>query len=119
MGVSRARKLTGFLALAAIVSLVAVLGAAGATGSPAAKNRKAATTTVTLSGWASSPEETAALRATIASFQRAFRNIRVVYAPISGDYDAAMLARFASRRTPDVFYVDSLDLDDYRPRSSR
>jgi multiple sugar transport system substrate-binding protein len=114
MKVSRARKLTGFLALAAIVSLVAVLGAAGAT-APAAKNSKAATTTVTLSGWASSPEETAALRATLTSFQRVFRNIRVTYAPISGDYDAAMLARFASRRTPDVFYVDSLDLDDYRP----
>jgi multiple sugar transport system substrate-binding protein len=114
MRLSRARKLTGFLAFAAVVSLVAVLGAAGATG-PDAKSSKSGVTTVTLSGWASSPEETSALRATIAAFQRANRNIRVTYAPISGDYDAAMLARFASRRPPDVFYVDSLDLDDYRP----
>jgi multiple sugar transport system substrate-binding protein len=114
MRVSRARKLTGFLGFAAIVSLVAVLGAAGATG-PAAKSGQAGTTTITLSGWASSPEETAALRQTLQAFQRVNRRIRVTYAPISGDYDAAMLARFASRRTPDVFYVDSLDVDDYRP----
>jgi multiple sugar transport system substrate-binding protein len=114
MRVSRARKLTGFLGVAATLSLIVVLGAAGAT-DPAVKSGKAGVTTVTLSGWASSPEETAALRRTIQAFQRANRNIRVQYAPISGDYDAAMLARFASRRPPDVFYVDSLDLDDYRP----
>ena len=72
-------------------------------------------TTVTLSGWASSPEETAALNRTIASFERLNRDIDVQYSPISGDYDSAMLARFAAKRPPDVFYVDSLDVPDYRP----
>jgi multiple sugar transport system substrate-binding protein len=114
MRVSRARKLAGFVALAGTLSLVVALGAAGAT-EPAAKSGQERVTTVSLSGWASSPEETAALRRTIQAFERANRSIRVQYAPISGDYDAAMLARFAARRAPDVFYVDSLDLDDYRP----
>jgi multiple sugar transport system substrate-binding protein len=72
-------------------------------------------TTVTLAGWASSPEETAALNRTIASFERLNSDIDVEYTPISGDYDAAMLARFAAKRPPDVFYVDSLDVFDYLP----
>ena len=66
-------------------------------------------------GWASSPEETAALNRTIAQFERLNRDIKVEYTPISGDYDAAMLARFAAKRPPDVFYVDSLDVFDYLP----
>src|SRR5215218_3986167 len=107
---SRTRKFGVFLAVAGMLSLLAALGASARTNGPEATKAPVATTTVTLSGWASSPEETSALRATIAAFQRANRNIRVQYAPISGDYDAAMLARFASRRPPDVFYVDSLDL---------
>ena len=37
------------------------------------------------------------------------------YSPISGDYDAAMLSRFAAKRPPDVFYVESLDFFDYLP----
>jgi multiple sugar transport system substrate-binding protein len=108
------RRLSGFVGLGALLGLLTAFGASGAT-APNATAGPARVTTVTLSGWASSPEETAALRATIRAFERANRNIRVQYAPISGDYDAAMLARFASRRPPDVFYVDSLDLDDYRP----
>src|ERR671937_2642194 len=64
-------------------------------------------TTVTLSGWASSPAETAALKTTIRGFERANKNYKVNYAPINGDYPAAMLAKFAARKPPDVFYVDS------------
>ena len=115
MRAERARKLTGFLAIAIALSLVAALSASARTNEPTAGTKGSGVTTVSLSGWASSPEETAALRATINVFQRQNRGIRVQYAPISGDYDAAMLARFASRRPPDVFYVDSLDVPDYRP----
>jgi multiple sugar transport system substrate-binding protein len=111
---SRARKLGLALATVAMVSLVVALSAA-ARPEPDATGATAATTTVTLSGWASSPAETAALRSVIAAFQRQNRNVRVNYAPISGDYDAAMLARFAARRPPDVFYVESLDFLDYLP----
>ncbi len=96
------------LLLLLVATLVPAAGLAGSAG-------PSQTTTVTLAGWASSPEETAALGRTIAQFERLNRNIDVDYTPISGDYDAAMLARFAAKRPPDVFYVDSLDLFDYQP----
>lgn len=101
-------------AILALLLLAAAVAAAGQAreGKSAASRAK---TTVTLAGWASSPEETAALRRTIASFERFNRDVKVSYTPISGDYDAAMLARFAARRPPDVFYVDSLDVPDYLP----
>lgn len=114
----RARRLRTGLAGMLAVSLAVGVGAAGAsakTFSDAAPAVAERTTTVTLTGWASSPAETAALRAVIAAFERRNRDIKVQYAPISGDYDAAMLSRFAARRPPDVFYVESLDFFDYLP----
>src|SRR5215213_1351675 len=100
----------------ALVVLAAAVAAAGQARDQRGTTQHAANaTTVTLAGWASSPEETSALRKTIASFQRFNKDIKVSYTPISGDYDAAMLARFAARRPPDVFYVDSLDVPDYLP----
>ena len=103
---------SGVGALALLLLLVAAfIPAAGQAGVDEGTQE----TTVTLAGWASSPEETSALNRTIASFERLNRNIDVEYTPISGDYDAAMLARFAARRPPDVFYVDSLDVPDYLP----
>ena len=103
------------LLTAASVSLVVALSAAARPAGPEGTSAATGTTTVTLSGWSSSPAETAALRAVINAFQRQNRGVRVNYAPISGDYDAAMLARFAARRPPDVFYVESLDFLDYLP----
>lgn len=96
-------------------ALAVLLLAFGAVAGQARTGDSAQSTTVTLAGWASSPEETAALNRTIASFERLNRSIDVEYTPISGDYDAAMLARFAARRPPDVLYVDSLDVPDYLP----
>jgi len=87
--------------------LTALLLAAIATTGSQAKPQKAAVTTVTLTGWASSPAETDALKATIAGFERTHKSINVDYAPINGDYPAAMLAKFSARKPPDVFYVDS------------
>ncbi len=94
---------------------VLLLVAFGAVAAQARVGESTQATTVTLAGWASSPEETAALGRTIASFERLNRSIDVEYTPISGDYDAFMLSRFAARRPPDVFYVDSLDIPDYLP----
>ncbi|MCE3287190.1 MAG: extracellular solute-binding protein family 1, partial [Gaiellaceae bacterium] len=106
------RRTSSIAALGLLLVLVAAfVPAAGLAGSAGSSQ----TTTVSLAGWASSPEETAALNRTIAQFERLNRNIDVDYTPISGDYDAAMLARFAAKRPPDVFYVDSLDLFDYQP----
>jgi len=39
--------------------------------------------------------------------------IKVNYAPINGDYPTAMLAKFAARTPPDVFYVDSNVIPDW------
>ncbi len=68
---------------------------------------------MTLSGWASSPTETRLLREVIRGFERTFPRIDVNYAPISGDYPAAMLAKFAARTPADVFYVDSNVVPDW------
>jgi len=94
------------LAVAAVLGVFAI-GGASAMVDRAAAPKKVTKTTVTLSGWASSPAETAALRTTIRGFERSHPNYKVNYAPINGDYPAAMLAKFAARKPPDVFYVDS------------
>jgi multiple sugar transport system substrate-binding protein len=91
---------TGLLVLAAT-------GASTTQGQTAAPAAAQASTTITLSGWASSPTETKLLREVIRGFEKTFPSIKVDYAPISGDYPAAMLAKFAARTPPDVFYVDS------------
>jgi multiple sugar transport system substrate-binding protein len=111
---SRNLTLSGALVVLLVLT-AAVAGAGEARVEKAGKVQAATATSVTLAGWASSPEETAALRRTITAFERANRDLDVKYTPISGDYDAAMLARFAAKRPPDVFYVDSLDVPDYLP----
>jgi multiple sugar transport system substrate-binding protein len=94
------------LALAVLAGTVLTAGAQ-ARHAGVDKAAKPAVTTVTLTGWASSAAETAALRTTIRGFERSHKNYKVNYAPINGDYPAAMLAKFSARRPPDVFYVDS------------
>ena len=100
-----------FVAVPGLVALIAAICVAGSQATvlrskPAAAGKVAAKS-VTLTGWASSAAETAALKATIAAFERSHKNIKVNYAPINGDYPTAMLAKFAARKPPDVFYVDS------------
>jgi multiple sugar transport system substrate-binding protein len=92
-------------ALAATVFTAVSLG--GASGTSGAAGPQAASGEVTLAGWASSPVETSLLKQVIRGFQKTFPQVKVNYAPISGDYPAAMLAKFAARTPPDVFYVDS------------
>jgi multiple sugar transport system substrate-binding protein len=66
----------------------------------------AKTTTVTLSGWASSPAETALYLQLINNFMVANPGIIVNYQPITGDYAQTMLTNFAAGTVPDIFYVD-------------
>jgi len=94
------------LVLAALLSTVLIAGAHARVAGPE-KASSVKKTTVTLTGWASSAAETAALKTTIRGFERSHPKYTVNYAPINGDYPAAMLAKFAARRPPDVFYVDS------------
>ncbi|MFL5967160.1 MAG: ABC transporter substrate-binding protein [Gaiellaceae bacterium] len=102
---------TQMLGVLAVVVFSAVVVAAGAQARvnaiPGSVIKKTAVTKVTLTGWASSPAETAALKTTIRGFERSHPGYKVNYAPINGDYPAAMLAKFAARKPPDVFYVDS------------
>jgi multiple sugar transport system substrate-binding protein len=73
----------------------------GVTHSVAAK-----TTTITLAHWSSSPVELKGVRATIAAFEK--RNPSIKVKEINLDpYPEGMLARFAARKPPDIFYVDS------------
>jgi multiple sugar transport system substrate-binding protein len=112
----RSRRVAFATALGALIALAAVgAGSVQARVDKSSRPQTVQKTAVTLAGWASSPEETRALNRTVASFERFNKDIDVKYTPISGDYDAAMLARFAAKRPPDVFYVDSLDVPDYRP----
>ena len=110
----RARRFTG---LAALVGVVLFAGAAAgpsqarpdATASPQAAK---AVKTITLATFTSSAVETAALRRTLSAFQARNRNIRVQHVVLD-PYVESMLARFAARRPPDLFVVDSSVFPDW------
>ena len=65
-----------------------------------------ATTTITLAHWASSTVETQLLRQVLAAFQKRNPTIKVNELALD-PYPTQMLAQFAARKPPDVFYVDS------------
>jgi multiple sugar transport system substrate-binding protein len=69
-------------------------------------NVPAQKTVVRLSGWVSSPAETALLEQLLLDFSVADPDIVVKYEPITGDYRQAMLTSLSSGTEPDVFYVD-------------
>ena len=103
------RTVRGRLTTVAALAVVLVLSASVA----ATASSSAVSGTVTLSGWASNPVETKLLREVLRGFEKTFPQVQVEYAPVSGDYPAAMLARFAARTPPDVFYVDSNVIPDW------
>lgn len=61
---------------------------------------------VRLSGWASSPAETALLESLLYKFSVANPDIIVKYEPITGDYWASLKTMVASGTEPDVYYMD-------------
>lgn len=61
---------------------------------------------VRLSGWASSPEETALLQSILLDFTIDNPDIVVKYEPITGDFWATMKTNVASGTEPDVYYMD-------------
>ena len=95
------RKVVIALAAGAVFAAVAVTAAA------AKPHATGPSGNVTLAGWASSGTEFDFLTKVVANFEKKYPKINVTYQPINGDYPTAMLARFASRTPPDVFYVDS------------
>ncbi|MFO7584703.1 MAG: ABC transporter substrate-binding protein [Anaerolineales bacterium] len=61
---------------------------------------------VRLSGWVSSPSETALLQSLLYEFSVQNPDILVKYEPITGDYKQALLTSIAGGVEPDIFYVD-------------
>ncbi|MFH2203362.1 MAG: extracellular solute-binding protein [Elusimicrobiota bacterium] len=68
-------------------------------------------TVLRLSGWSSSPEEAKLIETQIAEFESLHPGLRVKFEPIVGDYMQKLQVLFASRTEPDVFYLDSKDID--------
>ena len=96
--------LPGVVLALVVMACVAAAASEGKTGTGAGTQ---ATGEVTLAGWASSPTETKLLKQVIRGFEKTFPSVKVNYTPISGDFTAAMLAKFSARTPPDVLYVDS------------
>jgi multiple sugar transport system substrate-binding protein len=94
----------------ALVSVGVAVGlTAGATmaktrvvGGPATVHK----TTITFAHWNATGQELAAVKATVRAFQRAYPSIAVKDVSLD-PYPEGMLARFAARKPPDIFYVDS------------
>lgn len=63
-------------------------------------------TEIRLSGWVSSPSETALLQSLLYEFSVQNPDILVKYEPITGDYKQALLTSIAGGVEPDIFYVD-------------
>jgi multiple sugar transport system substrate-binding protein len=61
---------------------------------------------IVLAHWASSPVETALLKQVITEFEKKYPDINVRRRALD-PYPDSMLAQFAARKPPDVFYVDS------------
>jgi multiple sugar transport system substrate-binding protein len=99
------------IALLVLVALVTAGGTSATMARPAKPNAQKATT-ITFAHWSSSPVELAGIRATLAAFQRAYPSIKVNEINLD-PYPQAMLARFAARKPPDVFYVDSSVFPDW------
>jgi multiple sugar transport system substrate-binding protein len=98
---------------AATVLLVAACGGGGSSGGQNVAPPAEASGTVVLSGWSSSPAETALLKQVIGDFQQKYPKVKVDYQPVNGDYPTAMLAKFSARKPPDVFYLDPLFAQDW------
>jgi len=83
----------------------------GTNGTNGIKSQQA--TTITLAHWSSSPVELASLRKTLTAFQKAYPSIKVKEINLD-PYPEGMLARFAARKPPDLFYVDSSVFPDWQ-----
>jgi multiple sugar transport system substrate-binding protein len=100
--------MSGRRALVAAIGVLVLVAAVAASASlGGAKKQTAASGTVVLSGWGANPDELKLLKQVIRGFEKTYPQIKVDYQPITGDYVPTMLAKFAARKPPDVFYIDS------------
>src|SRR6185312_9675383 len=113
-GGGRMRKRLMVAALLAIAAIVAAIQTGGSQARVSGAGASAAPSgTVTLNGWQTSPAEETKLAKVVSDFEASHPNIKVNYTSITGDYQAAMLAKFAARKPADVFYVDAADFADW------
>jgi multiple sugar transport system substrate-binding protein len=112
---NRARRVVLFGALAASLLVAALTAAAsqGRTDAQAAPAAQEVTGSITLAGWTSGGStEGVLLKQVLAGFAKKYPKIKVTYTALD-PYQQNMLAQFAARRPPDVFYVDSNDFPDW------
>jgi multiple sugar transport system substrate-binding protein len=103
------RRLTLGAAVLGVAVLVAGSGAGAGQARPdgaSAPKASEVTGNLVLAHWASSPVETELLQQVVAAFERKYPQIKVRRRALD-PYPDAMLAQFAARKPPDVFYVDS------------
>jgi len=102
------RRLTFGAALTAVLFVVAIAGAGAGQARPDGKAPAASEVSGNLifAHWSSSPVETDLLKQVIAGFEKKYPNINVRRRALD-PYAESMLAQFAARKPPDVFYVDS------------
>ena len=102
----RSRFRTAVVFAGAVLVIGAVPASTAAMTGGATRPAAATKTTITLAHWSSSPVELKGIRATITAFEK--RNPGIAVKEINLDpYPEGMLARFAARKPPDIFYVDS------------
>jgi multiple sugar transport system substrate-binding protein len=100
------------LILWAAVLALTISAGLGAAAGQARVDKGAAPQAQTVSGnlifahWASSPVETDLLKQVLAAFEKKYPDINVRRRALD-PYPDAMLAQFAARKPPDIFYVDS------------
>jgi multiple sugar transport system substrate-binding protein len=105
-------------ALVAVVALSAVLVVGAQARVSVTTGKKPVSTfaspsgTITLNGYQSSPQEEARLAKVIRDFQKKYPKIHVNYQSFN-NYQATLLAKFASHKPPDVFYVAAEDFADW------
>jgi multiple sugar transport system substrate-binding protein len=102
---------TAVVAICIAVALAAVAGLGSGSGNAAPQASKVSGT-ITLAHWQSSTVETQLLRQVLAAFRKKYPKIKVNELVLD-PYPQQMLTRFAARKSPDVFYVDSNVVPDW------
>lgn len=72
-----------------------------------------ATVTISLAGWASTPNEPTILKGVLKNFEKKYKNIKVNYQVVNTDFQTVMKTRATAGTAPDVFYADQFWVQDF------
>ena len=108
----RFRRLTLGVAAAAVLAITVSGAASARLDASKGPARSELAADLVFAHWSSSPVETDLLKQVIAQFEKRYPNIHIRRRALD-PYPDAMLAQFAARKPPDVFYVDSNVLPDW------